>query len=119
MKKSLKNKIEKVIVAKVRQSEMKYVEALVKVLGKRKGPHKAIHNCDLQDFLYNKFGDEVASVSIRRYINYIRIKKLVTNLIACSDGYCVATTPEQLSAYIQSLQHRAYAIFCLADSYEV
>ena len=119
MKKSLKKKIEKVIVANVRQSEMKYVEALVKVLGKRVGPHKAIYNCQLQDYLYSKFGDEVAASSIRRYINYIRIKKLVTNLIACSDGYFVASTPEQLSVYIESLKHRAFAILCLVDSYEV
>ena len=119
MKKSLRKRIQKVVVAKVSNSEMKYVQTLVKFLAKRKGQHKAVSNGDIQEFLYTKFEIEVAATSIRRYINYIRINKLVNNLIACGDGYYVATTPEQVSAYVQSLQHRALALFCLIDSYEV
>jgi uncharacterized protein (DUF2252 family) len=119
MKKSLKKQVQKYIIAKVSANEMKYVEALVKMLSKRKGKHKAITNRELQIMLGDKFTTLFAETSIRKYINYIRVKKMLSNLIACSGGYYIAASDEEVVAYINSLQHRIYSIYCVMESYEI
>jgi len=119
MKKSFKKKIQKLIVSKVSESEMKYVNALIKILEKRKVRAKAITNRQIQGLLEEKFNLIFHEASVRRYINYIRVTHLLENLISCSHGYYLAQTPEEVSEYVRSLQHRAFAIWSVIESYDI
>jgi hypothetical protein len=118
MKKSSKKEIEKLLVANVRPQEMKFVKAIVKILKKCKGKENSITNEGIRQRLYEKFGD-LPEAYIRRYINYIRIHHLLDDVIACRNGYFVATTDEEVTAYVKTLRNRALSILCVMESYEV
>lgn len=119
MKKSFKKGLKNLIVSKVSKNEIKYVETLAKVLAKRKDKSKALTNRELQVILQDKHKVVFCESSIRRYINYIRVKRLLENLISGSNGYYVAQTTEEVAAYVHKLQHRVYAIYSVIESYDI
>ena len=55
---------------------------------------------------------------VRKCINHIRLKGLVRNLIANSNGYYVATTTEEARNWSESARERARAIWAVADAVE-
>lgn len=64
------------------------------------------------------FGVKVDGPRIRKIINHIRLNGLVPGLMATSEGYYIATTPEELDEYIKSLSGRITAIAAVKRSIE-
>lgn len=54
---------------------------------------------------------------VRKFLNYIRIKKLVKNLIATSKGYYITHDEKEIERYKKSLQERIDAITALKNSF--
>ena len=48
------------------------------------------------------FGVKVDGPRIRKIINHIRLNGLVPGLMATSEGYYIATTPEELDEYMKA-----------------
>jgi hypothetical protein len=78
-------------------------------LRKAIGKERAISNAKIVKIL-KKEGFELSEVRVRKIINYIRIKELIPNLIATSEGYYIATSKGEIEDYIRSLVGREKAI---------
>ena len=61
---------------------------------------------------------KISGARVRKMINYIRIKRLVTKLISSNRGYYRATKKKEILLYQRSLQERIDAIQAVADSYK-
>jgi hypothetical protein len=64
-------------------------------------------------------GCRMTGARVRKIINYIRINKLVRNLVATSKGYYVESDPEKIREYVKGLKERAAAILAVAESFDV
>tara|TARA_B110000858_G_C17521720_1_gene345117 strand:- start:42 stop:389 length:348 start_codon:yes stop_codon:yes gene_type:complete len=62
-------------------------------------------------------GYKVNDVRIRKLIHYIRVKKLIKNLIANSKGYYIATEKIEIDNFIESLQQRVNSIETVRQSF--
>lgn len=69
-------------------------------------------------FKLKGLGYKIDGPRLRKIVNFIRIKKMVRNLVATSSGYYVENDPEKLKLYVESLKARAAAITAVADSYK-
>lgn len=56
---------------------------------------------------------------IRKIINYIRVKKLLKNVIATSKGYYVSYNEKEIERYVKSLTERINAITQIKNSFSV
>ncbi len=86
----------------------------IKGLEKRIGEEKSITALEMERGL-KKYGHKVSGARIRKIINYIRRKGLVSCLIASSKGYYIETDTNKLEDYIDSLIQRSEAIKHIAD----
>lgn len=86
----------------------------IKGLEKRIGEEKSITAIEMERGL-KKYGHKVSGARIRKIINYIRRKGLVSCLIASSKGYYIETDTNKLEDYIDSLIQRSEAINHVAD----
>lgn len=66
----------------------------------------------------NARGFNITAARLRKIINYIRMKHLVINLVANSDGYYIETDPVKIKEYQLSLTQRANAILAVRDSFK-
>jgi hypothetical protein len=55
-------------------------------------------------------GLKITDARLRKVIHYIRQERLITNLIATSQGYFIANDIEQLKTYAKSLKQRISSI---------
>lgn len=62
---------------------------------------------------------DITDARIRKIINYIRVNKLIVNLLATSKGYFISNDFEEINKYKESLIARANSILNLAKSYEI
>lgn len=56
---------------------------------------------------------------IRKIIGYIRVKKLLKNVIATSKGYYVSYDKKDIERYVKSLTERINAITAIKNSFSV
>jgi len=89
---------------------------MVRSLRAKIGRHSAITNKKIVAALTSQ-GLKVGEARVRKIINYIRIRGIVTNLIATSKGYYVSSEEEEISRYVESLRQRAGAIQAIADTF--
>lgn len=73
------------------------------------GKDTAITNGRICDALRSK-GYKITEPRLRKIVNFIRTNGMVTNLIATSRGYYVATSLDEMEDYIESLKARESAI---------
>lgn len=66
-------------------------------------------------YLNNK-GYKINEARFRKIVNAIRMRDIVSNVVATSKGYYVSSDAEEVAAYIQSLRDRAGAINAMADA---
>ena len=91
---------------------------IVRGLNWRMGIECVITNAEMVKAL-KKYGFKTTGARIRKIINYIRVKKLVINLISSSKGYYRTNDPEEVRKYVHSLMQRASAIEKVAKSFEL
>lgn len=94
------------------------VPTLVKGLENKVGSQNAISNKRICKCLSDKGYGKVTEARVRKCINHIRLKGLVRNLIANSNGYYVATSTEEAHNWSESARERARAIWAVADAVE-
>jgi hypothetical protein len=87
-------------------------------LRKNVGKNMARTNKRMCEILLKEYGLEVSGARMRKLINYIRNKCLITNLVASSKGYYVSNDPDEINKYIYSLRQRAHEILRVAKVME-
>lgn len=92
------------------------VPIMVKGLSTKIGQDNAITNSKIRSRLKDKEMD-ISDARIRKIINYIRVNKLIVNLLATSKGYFISNDPAEINKYKESLISRANSILNLAKSY--
>jgi hypothetical protein len=104
------------ITADLTQEELDLVPVFVKGFSDKIGEAKAITAFEICKALRDR---KISGARVRKIVNYIRMNKLVHNLVASSKGYYIETDPAKLAEYRRSLKLRARAINAVADSYEI
>ena len=89
---------------------------MVRGLKPRLGSDKAITNKEMREGL-SKLDHKVSDARIRKLINYIRIHRLVVNLVSSSKGYYRTNDPAEIRHYVESLMQRASSIEEVAKSF--
>lgn len=89
--------------------EERMVPAMVLGLQTKIGVENAITNQAMAEGM-SKMGYKSSSPRIRKLIHFIRVKKLVRNLVATSKGYYIENEPFKLKEYIYSLEQRIRSI---------
>ena len=98
------------------EEEMKLVPKFVNSFNSKIGESMAINSAEIE-YKFRILGVKITGPRIRKIVNYIRLNRLVKNLIATSKGYYIEDNPEKLKKYVESLRQRASAIQAVADSY--
>jgi len=82
-------------------------------LQKGKGPITAAKIAVLYK---DRTGKEVSGARARKIINYIRTSGMAPNLLANSNGYYMSDDPQDINAYICSLDQRIRAITAVREA---
>jgi hypothetical protein len=64
------------------------------------------------------FGIKISSPRWRKIINHIRIQGLISHLVSSSKGYYIATSPNEVKEYLDSLRERINSITMVYDALE-
>lgn len=100
------------------QEELDLVLPFKKGLINKIGVENAIKN---QQMIagFKKQGITLNEARVRKIIHYIRVKRLVPNLIATSKGYYIEKDKAKLAIYVESLDQRIRSIKEVRNSYNV
>jgi hypothetical protein len=98
------------------KEEIELLAIIVPKISRNIGKQRAVTNERIRDFL-SKEGHKVQPSRIRQLMHYIRVNRLVKNLIATSRGYYRAETQQEIDDYVESLYQRANSIIEVAKSY--
>ena len=97
--------------------ELTLVEPIVNGLKTKIGYINAITNKRMCEAMISAGYKGISPVRIRKIIHYIRENGLVKKLIATSKCYYIATTDEEVSKYVQSLNERIRSIERIKQSF--
>ncbi len=89
--------------------EKQIAKFMIPKLNLNVGVDKAVTNIEIRRKLKTE-GYEVAPARVRKIIHFIRVHKLVINLISTSKGYYRATKQKDLDKYVEGLQQRINSI---------
>lgn len=98
--------------------EQQLVQPFIAGLRLKVGKANAVTSEQIKEGIKKNCNAKVDGPRIRKIINYIRLNGLVPGLMATSEGYYIATTPEELDEYIESLSGRIMAIAAVKRSIE-
>ena len=98
--------------------EIAAAEIITARLKSNVGKKMARTNKRIADVMKEHYGIKLSGARMRKIINWIRIKGLVPNLIATSQGYYVSQDKEEIEKYIYSLRQRARAILAVGAAME-
>lgn len=90
-----------------------FVPIIASGLKQKVGRKNAIRSKEISRRLQENGYPNVSESRIRKCINYIRMNGLVPHLVACSDGYYIATSIEEVERYMDSLNERAKSIWAI------
>lgn len=82
---------------------------LVLFFRKNKGEKNIISNSEITS-AFNSIGYSITKPQIRQIIHLIRVTNFVPHLIATDKGYYMATSPQEMLIYLNSLQGRIDSI---------
>lgn len=88
------------------ERELSVLTPMVEYLQKAKGKQNAVRNEIIIRYLFPKTGISLNQTAVRKLINYIRKRGLITNLMATSSGYYVSSDIKELQKYVKSLEGR-------------
>lgn len=97
--------------APLTDNELAALPQVVSLLKQHFGRDNAITNIGIQAEF-----PELTDARVRKIINHIRNNNLVPCLIACSKGYYVAETEQEMKDFEDSLRGRAEAIMAVCES---
>lgn len=97
--------------------EIELLPVFVKGLSSKIGEDMAITSGEISKAMEGR-GVALTGARIRKIINYLRVKKLVRNLVASSKGYYVELDPKKILEYRKGLLARARAIEEVANTFE-
>lgn len=101
--------------APLSEYEMKVlVPLIVRGLRTKVGKAKAVTNSYIVRCLKGRY--ELTEARVRKIINYIRCNDIVPFLIATSTGYYIATSPDEVRDYEESLLSREAAIRAVREA---
>lgn len=103
---------------KLTKAEITAAVLIAKGLNKRLGKHQAITGDAIIEAM-RPVGYDLAGSRLRKIVNYIRMKRMVTNLVASNSGYYRESDPVKIGEYMNSLTQRADAILAVRDSFQV
>lgn len=107
------------ITPKLNKEELNIIlPKVIGILSNRVGKAKAIKNHEVSSMM-SSLGYSLDAPKIRKFITYIRLKGLIVNLIATSQGYYVSNSSKEIQDYIISLQQREDAIRAIKLSFKV
>jgi hypothetical protein len=92
------------------------VPIIIKGLSNKIGSENAVNKTRIKNRL-NSLNIQISETKIKSIINYIRVNKLIVNLIADNKGYYVSNDQQEINKFRQSLIDTANNIFKLAESY--
>lgn len=98
------------------QYEKTLVKPMVLGLKSKIGSDSAIKNKEMVKALKEK-GYKINEARLRKLINYIRVHKLIKNLISTNKGYYIAETDKEVKDYIESLTQRINEITRVRNSF--
>ena len=90
--------------------ERKIAPLIIDLLKATNGPSTAVSAKKMSKVIAKKKGLKVKGPRIRKMIHEIRVKGVVPDVLASSQGYYVSSDKEQRSKYIKSLNERIDAI---------
>lgn len=96
--------------------EQQLIQPFIAGLRTKVGKQNAVTSDQIAAGIKMYCGVKVDGPRIRKIINYIRLNGLVPGLMASSEGYYIATKPEELDEYIESLKGRITAISAVYSS---
>lgn len=96
--------------------EQQLVQPFIAGLRLKVGKANAVTSEQIKEGIKKNCNAKVDGPRIRKIINHIRLNGLVPGLMATSEGYYIATTPEELDEYIESLSGRVKAIAAVMRS---
>ena len=96
--------------------ELTLVQPMINGLETKIGMMNKITNNEMLQAM-KSMGEKVTPSRIRKLIHFIRVKKLVPNLVSSNKGYWIATTMEEIEDYVQSLQERINSIEEIKNSF--
>lgn len=94
--------------------EMTLVPLFVRGLRDKQGKENTVSSSQIIERMAKH---KLNPARVRKIINYIRVKGLVKNLVACAKGYYIETDVEKIRKYVKGLRARAAAILAVANSY--
>ncbi len=97
--------------------ELTIVPIIVAKISNNIGEAKAVKNKDIISQLKARGFEKINPARVRKLIHYIRVKRLVTNLIATSKGYYRADKQEQVDKFVEGLQQRINSINEMKNSF--
>jgi hypothetical protein len=100
----------KIETKELTEKEFSIVPDMIELLINRIGKEKAIKNKDIIFQMQLRGFRSITPVRVRKLIHYIRVNKLVENLVATSSGYHIAQDREELESFVKSLQQRINSI---------
>lgn len=103
--------------ADLNADELALVPGFVASLSKRIGKEKSVRASDITSIYAQKFNEAIDGARVRKIINYIRVRRLVPNLVGTAKGYHVEADPQEIKTYVEGLIQRANAILSVANSY--
>jgi hypothetical protein len=89
----------------------------VRGLKTKVGKHNSVTSSTISTTLKGQ-GYKVSGPRIRKIVNYIRVHRLIKNLIATSKGYYISEDPEEIEKYVESLRQRIREITLVANTYK-
>lgn len=98
------------ITYQITDEEKRIAEILVQRFKEKTGKSKKVTNNQIVSGLKKQYNIETNGARIRKIINYIRNKGLLTGLIATSSGYWTTSDPEELRSWLESMKQREEAI---------
>jgi hypothetical protein len=104
-------------------NDLEVIKIIVYGLRKKVGKEKAITNAKIREALLEKFDIKLTDSQMRKYIQYIRIHRLVDKLCASAAGYYVAANEHEFNEYVSSLRQRTrsllFTLSCLNEKLEI
>lgn len=99
--------------------EISIAKDMASRLSRTIGKNNAVTSTKIISHYKDKQGIKISGARVRKIINFIRVNKLVKNLISTSDGYYVAQTKEEVEKYVLSLNQRIEAITQVRNSFTI
>lgn len=96
--------------------EIKIAKSIAKGLETKIGKKNSISSKQIINAMKESRSISLAEPTLRKMINYIRTKKLVKGLCAHGRGYFVASSKEEITDYITSLEQRISSQMMMLNS---